>query len=156
MHARYQLALMTLLPPIIRVRIAPGPGISPEGLLVGLTFRQGLQDYFSTLLGLTDASGGLSVTSNQIADAFAQSQQLFPMDYKLRLDECDSLLIDLAGGSDFAAQQASALKSPLLNEHFRQMWAVACNAGVAATTKPVPLDGRPADVTLPARRIGVP
>jgi hypothetical protein len=144
------------LPQLIRVTVDSDPGLPREGLLVGLTLRLGPRDYFSTLLGLTGADGTLTIRDADIAASFAHNQREFPMDYRVALGECDNAVVDLGGGRDFEKSQEVAADSPLVTQRFKAMWREARNSGIAPMSAPCPLDGTPVNVTLRARRIGLP
>jgi hypothetical protein len=139
----------------VKVRTADGSAVSQ--LLVRLRIRHELRTYYSTLLGLTDANGELTVTGEQLAADYVESQKDFPMDYKLPTTAWDAnILIDLAGGDGFELSRANALGAPLLGDRFRRMWAAARNTDVASQVVAVPLDGGDAIVGFTARRPGPP
>lgn len=147
---------MNRFPESILVELEPDADVPVEKLLVGLTLRRGERDYFSTLAGLTDSEGRIAIRWADIESDYRANQRLFPMDYRLELGECDGLLIDLGGGSDFETQRASALAAPVLSDEARQHWSAARNTGVASTRLAVVRGEAVVTVRLRARRIGLP
>jgi hypothetical protein len=142
---------------LVRVKRGIHPDVRVDSLLIGLVLRHHSRDYYATLLGLTDDQGNLRVARNALEDQFREDQRLFPMDYKVMLDECDAVaIVGLAGGRDFAGRRANALKSPFLTPSARSWWATAQNEGVAADEAAVTLSGDAATVELTARRVGLP
>lgn len=148
--------LMATWPASISVQVVTPAELSPESILVGIDFRLGVRDYFSALLGLTDRAGRLFVTREQLLSDFAANQQLFPMDYKVDLGECDRALVGITEGNDFPRRREEALKAPFLSGRARELWTNARNPGVWASSTIVPSNGRPVEVTLQARRVGIP
>jgi len=148
---------MNRWPRSLHVRVRSADGSTVDKLLIGLRIRHDLRTYYSTLLGLTDANGELTVTEAQLATDYVESQQDFPMDYKLPMAVWDpNILIDLAGGDGFGQSRAHALGAQLLSERFKQMWAAARNADVASQVAAVRLDGGAALVNFTTRRPGPP
>ena len=141
----------------VRVKRATHPDVRLDSLLIGLVLRHHNRDYYATLLGLTNGQGILRVTGGLLEEQYNEDQRLFPMDYKLRLDECNAVaIVSLAGGRDFSERRANALKSPVLAPSARAWWAEAQNDGLAADEAAVTLDGASTAVELTARRIGLP
>src|SRR5262245_39073954 len=100
---------------VVRVKRGTDPDVCLDSLLIGLVRRTHNRDYYSTLLGLTDGQGMLRMARGVMEEQYKEDQRLFPMDYKLRLDECDPVaIVSLAGGTEFTESRAKALKSPLL------------------------------------------
>ena len=142
---------------VVRVRPGTRPDIRLDSLLVGLVLRHNHRDYYATLLGLTDRQGILRVSGSEIEQQYHQDQHLFPMDYKLTLEQCDPVAtVGLAGGREFEERRANALRSALLATECRSWWEEARNEELAADETAVTLDGSRAEVQLTARRVGVP
>jgi hypothetical protein len=62
------------------------------GILVSLDVRIAGRYSFGTNLGLTDRSGEAAITGAQLEADFERNQHLFPMDLKVPLAECDSVV----------------------------------------------------------------
>lgn len=150
---------MAALPEELRVKVVPGfhGDVRVNDLLVGLQFRHSGRTYYSTLLGLTNGAGELEVSGAALARDYRLSQQEFPMDYRLKLEQCDdTAIVGIGGGADFEARRALALAAPLLREPYRSWWAAAHDEEVAADQTAVALDGTSKQACLTARRVGVP
>jgi hypothetical protein len=142
---------------VVRVKRGTHPDVRLDSLLIGLVLRHNHRDYYATLLGLTDDQGMLRVAGALVEQQYKEDQGLFPMDYKLKLAQCDpAAIVSLAGGRDFEERRANALRSPLLAPTARSWWADAQNEGLAADEAALTLGGSQATVQLTARRIGVP
>jgi hypothetical protein len=106
------------LPDTIRIDLRPaGAAVSLDRILISIEIRYQGRYYFGTLLGLTSKSGRLQVPGALIAQHFAASRDLFLMDYKVPLAECDtSVVLQLPGGDKFAQQQRGAVTAPFMTE----------------------------------------
>jgi len=150
---------VTALPLHLRVRVVPAlhTNVPIDRLLVGLDFRYRGRTYYSTLLGLTNSAGEVKVDGQQLARDFHAAQHQFPMDYRLSLEECDdTAIVGVGGGLGFEKSRATALSSALVREPYRTWWQEAQDQTIAENRAAITLDGSPVEVTLKARKIGLP
>jgi hypothetical protein len=140
---------MSWLPNEIVVHLkSTGNGSAPlEELLVSLElYWRGLY-YFGDLVGLTDDSGVVRITRDRILEDFALNQDLFPMDYKVPLDETDPVVgIIVRGGSEFLTLKTAVDTNPLVTPDARSAYARARNASVRTTRTQIDLLNAPRDL----------
>ena len=129
------------LPSMIEADIVAENGRAVTGLLVALDLLHAGQYYYGAQLGLTDHRGCVRLDRAALEQAFAEDRQLFPMDYRVPLEQCDAeATLRVEGGAEFAARRATALASPLLNEAAARVWHEATNEGVRPARVAVRLD----------------
>ena len=103
-----------------------------EGILIGLDTHIEGRYYWGTILGLTDASGSVSVTGAKLLADFQNDQVLFPMDYKVHLKDCDpQVTVRISGGKAFTSFQATIRHQPLVEKWAQDMWLSARNADLS-------------------------
>jgi hypothetical protein len=124
----------------VRVSLEPPKRTPLPGILVWFRLFLQRQPYFDGLVGLTDSGGVASVSASELVAQFAESQRLFPMDYKVSLDECDDEIeVGIDGNRDFAKARVAALKSGLVGTNATHAWSAAQNELVESATARRPL-----------------
>jgi hypothetical protein len=102
---------------------------------VSLDIRIAGRYYFGTILGLTDQAGETEIADSQVQDDFKRNQQLFMMDFKVPLEQCDSVIgIKLHGAGEFRSAQQIALNGPLVAPDARALWAKARNSEIESAS----------------------
>ena len=128
------------LPDILTVAVRQREG-PIAGALVWLTLRIQGRDYYSTNIGLTDAQGRVAITGSALEDMFRQDQRVFPMDYKVALQNCDNeVAIGVDGGHAFSENQGAALRSALTSPEAKRLWSLARNAQLRSAKTLVVVD----------------
>ena len=139
------------LPDILRVRVTcpTDPAVPLDRLLIFLDCHIAERYYFGCLVGLTDAEGRAQITSAGVYEHFTLDQRMFPMDYRVPLEDCDSSIrVHLVGGTDFKAQRAQLGSGPVTPEAVG-LWLRARNDIFSSATAGVDLAlGNPAEVLL--------
>jgi len=136
---------MLELPESIEVLVTDTVGRPLVGILVELDFRWHGNYYFGTHAGLSDSDGLARVPAAQIALASREDQSLFPMDYKVPLDQCDdTIAIGFLGANDFMSARADAIASGLVTARAKTAWARAANSNVLSRRIDIPVSaGQP-------------
>jgi len=100
-------------------------------VLVGLrTFVNG-EYYYGTLLGLTDGTGRLAVSQKEIESRFSSDREMFPMDCRLDLTECDPAFeVFIRGGAEFNEAKRALRDNPFASAEVRSAYEKARNAAL--------------------------
>jgi hypothetical protein len=123
---------MLVLPSVTTVTLvsARDASLSLERILVDLEFSWRGGYYFAASM-LTDKTGRARLEDSEIRRKLSRNQELFPMDYRVDLEDCDSIVeIVVQGGIDFVSARAAALPSTFLLPEVRERWATARNEEV--------------------------
>ena len=104
-------------------------------MLVGLrTFVSG-EYYYGTILGLTDQTGKLIATGDKIRSGFLLDRQLFPMDYRIDLNDCDPTIeVFVRGGEEFIEAKKALHNSPMITTSVREGYGRARNAQIGSSS----------------------
>ena len=147
---------MLSLPAVVRVKLVPETDaalLQREAILVQIRFTSGGDYYYGGAIALTDNGGCATWRREVIERNFSLNQHLFPMDYKVNLEDCDSVVQIVArGGAEFMGARASALASSLTAPEARDMWSRARNESIATARTSVDLNRAPPgeiEVALP-------
>jgi len=118
----------------VQLEAPPGSETSIEGLMVSLdTFIEG-RYYWGTVLGLTDATGKVSVLGADLIAEFENDRHTFLMDYRVPLENCDSRVrVHIEGGGAFAAGKKLVSTAPLVTAKAKAAWGSARNAAFRST-----------------------
>jgi len=146
---------MLRLPEAIEVAVSDTTGEALANILVELDLRWHGNYYFGTHMGLTAADGIARATSGAIEHSFRENQIVFPMDYKVPLDECDDTVgIGVLGSTEFISASSKAEGSRLVTAQAKVNWARAANADVLSRRidVPVPVTQRVLRVALQLER----
>jgi hypothetical protein len=82
-------------------------------------------------MGLSDAAGKAQITREKLEADFLENQQLFPMDYREPLDQCDPVIeIRVRGGDEFVAAKENLDANSMVEAHVREAYARAANQRV--------------------------
>lgn len=149
---------MSFLPKRLVVRLIPSDRQMPvKNILVTVQLLWRGRPYFGDVVGLSDSSGTAGVTSEKIERDFKKNTELFPMDYKVPLDQCDvAVELSVVGGGEFNTRLRS-ISSGLVDPDIRNMYKRAKNSDVESARKTVDLRGLTSDevvVDLPLSRAG--
>ena len=91
-------------------------------------------------MALTNTAGIAQLSAKDIIREFEYNQELFPMDYKFHLDECDSeARIVVPGGRSFLEAKRVALESPFILPRFRALWLRAQNEELPSASETLDL-----------------
>jgi hypothetical protein len=150
---------MLTLPKSIAVQLVDGAGVRLEepDVMVHIHIFVAGQYYFGSILGLTDERGLASIRSAELEEHFEEDRQLFPMDYKVPLRECDSAIEIIVRGAKEAAMLRDANgASPFMSSNSKELLERARNREFLSTSLHVDVKTRIGDrmiVALPASRI---
>jgi hypothetical protein len=98
-------------------------------LLVWFRLFADRKPYFNGVLGLTDSDGVVSISGVELRRQFEESQQSFPMDYKVPLDQTDDEIeVGLDGGTDYERAKRQAVKASFIGKANKDLWERAQNA----------------------------
>lgn len=99
-----------------------------SGILLALNTLVDGRYYYGNLVGLTDEHGSASVERHELDLRFAADQGMFPMDYKLALDECDPFIeVSLMSQNELADARAAVASSSFISDDIRNAYAAARN-----------------------------
>lgn len=86
--------MMLRLPTSISVRLLDQSGLPlhERDVLIAINILQRGAYYYGNLVGLTDPSGVATVRGDEIDARYRSDCKVFPMDYRLELIECDSMI----------------------------------------------------------------
>lgn len=102
--------------------------VRASGVLVALNTLVDGRYYYGNLVGLTDMGGSASIERHELDLRFAADQGMFPMDYKVPLDECDPFIeVSLMSRSELAEARAAVASSSFVSEDIRNAYAAARN-----------------------------
>jgi hypothetical protein len=136
----FLLTNMLKLPHAIVVQVE-GSRAPISKLLIAVHFLHRAEYYFGGVVGLTDANGEVVFLREAIEQAFAANQRLFPMDYRIPLVDCDSMVrVVILGGEEFLAAQKTALASPLTAATAKDLWREADNSPIRSLRESVDLN----------------
>ncbi|HWZ59309.1 MAG TPA: hypothetical protein VNW46_10055 [Gemmatimonadaceae bacterium] len=137
---------MLSLPAVIAVQLTlpNAAGISLHDILVAFDFQWHGHYYYGAWVGLTDASGMAQTTRESVGQAFAENRALFPMDYKVPLEECDSRVrVLVTGNQDYVDRRRMAESSRLVTREALGVYTRARNALFRSTSATVDLADSP-------------
>lgn len=142
---------MPLLLSRIEVALRSSVGSAIEGVLVSGSLYLAERYYYGFLVGVTDADGFVSTTGGAVAESFSKDRELFPMDYRVPIGECDGVSLGVVGGGDFVAQLGN-LNHPFIDADVRTQYQAAANAAYSTTWTAVeaPVDTIVAELTVVA------
>jgi hypothetical protein len=116
---------------IVHVRTLSNGGSPLADLLVSLQLYWHGSYYYGDLIGLTDEFGNARITRDRILRDFDEDQRLFPMDYKVPIDQIDPVAgILVRGHSDFVAARSALEANPLVASDVRAAYMRARNEAV--------------------------
>lgn len=121
---------MLRLPSRIVVTLAhpSGQRLSEANVLIGINLLLSGRYYYGNLVGLTDKAGAVGVDGEQIERRYAGDQNDSPMDYKVELIECDSVVeIVLLAHEDVQTAITALEGSVGQSAEFRDMYLKATN-----------------------------
>jgi hypothetical protein len=96
--------------------------------------------YYGDLIGITDADGTARIARDRLLQDFAKDQHLFPMDFKVPLEQSDAVIgIVVRGESDFLAVREAINKNPLVTFFARDVYARGRNASLQTTRRKIEL-----------------
>ena len=141
---------MLHLPRTVEARLVPQSArLFVDDLLVSVHLFHGGRYYYGDTAGLTDRSGVARLARDQLLAHFNKDRSLFPMDYRVALEECDpEVAVVVRGGLDFAQLRESALSNPLTDPEVRRQYETARNATVHSTEQRVPVGPGPKDTLV--------
>jgi hypothetical protein len=147
---------MLNLPAAFAIELKGEPTDIDRILVAGELFHTG-RYYFGGILALTDAAGHVTFSRDSIVGAFEENQRLFPMDFRVPIEECDSTVwFVLPGKDEFAVARRNALVSSMASTATKEMWRSAGNERIKPVRMPVTLSNPKANevinLTLPALR----
>jgi hypothetical protein len=109
-------------------------------VIVMLDFTIDGRYYYGCLAGLTDSAGFVSTSRSAIESSFNIDRQLFPMDFRVELSQCDSrIIVDVPGGEEFGIQKKRALESLIVSDEYRNLWQRATNSRICSVARQVDL-----------------
>ncbi len=124
------------MPPSLEIRIVDQNGAPVAGALVSVRTFYEAQYYYGNLLGLTDEQGVVCLTRKQLHQDFERDQLMFPMDYKVGLDECDpEIEVLIRGGAEFRQAKHTLASNSLVSEDVRLLYDRAVNEGLGSARK---------------------
>lgn len=128
------------------------PLCEPDILIALNTFIAG-RYYYGSILGLTDAVGRATTTGGALLNLFHQDQGLFPMDYRVPLEECDPVIeLVILCPEEVDQSRVAVRESYWVSPAVRDAYERARNARVAAVAATVALkDARPVVLELPTQ-----
>lgn len=87
--------------------------------------------YYGNVLGLTGPSGAVGLDRDELALRFASDQSLFPMDYKVDLEECDPMLeVTIMSSEEVEAALKGMVESKIGSPAIRADYERSRNAAV--------------------------
>jgi hypothetical protein len=126
---------------MIEVEVVAENGIAVASVRVALELLHDGRHYYGAEVGLTDLTGCTRLERAALERMFAEDRRLFPMDYRVPLEQCDAeAAVRVDGGADFAARRATALASSLISRDAARMWQLAANESVRPARAAVRLD----------------
>jgi len=145
---------MLVLPSELSVTFLDTTGNAVPGVLASLYLYWHGLDYYPFPFGLSDAAGLVRASAPEVERHFHEQQQLFPMDLKVPLEECDEEAgISIIGGAEFEEHRRS-LRPGWTEPRWMEQWRSARNAQFATSTTKVSLTstlGRSLSITLQPR-----
>ena len=147
------------MPTRIEVQLIPADGepLDLTDILVAIDVHSSGHYYFGSLVDLTDQRGFAATTGAELQQHFRHNQQLFPMDYRVPLADCDSeITIRIQGGREFAEAQETAAENSFMDDADRDRWARARNALFQPSQQQVRISNDPREpvrVTIPVAPI---
>ena len=133
---------MLRLPKIVEARVRTSDGELVEDLLVSVAALWKGNNYYGSVMGLTDDLGQVRLTRDQFLSDFEEDRRTFPMDLKLPLDECDPALeIIVRGGAEFRELKQSIEASTLIDPDVPPLYARARNERFRTSRQRLDLTG---------------
>jgi hypothetical protein len=147
---------MLNLPAAFAIELKGDPLDIGRILVAGELFHNGSY-YFGGILALTDAAGHVTFSRDSIVGSFESNRSLFPMDFRVPIEECDSTVwFSLRGKEEFAVARRNALAASMTSTAAKEMWSSAGNERIRSVRMPVALSNPKANevvnLTLPASR----
>jgi hypothetical protein len=141
---------MLRLPAIVEAKVLTSDGRPVEDLLVSVATLWKGNNYYGSVMGLTDHLGEVRLTRDQFLRDFEEDRRTFPIDFKLPLDECDPALeIIVRGGAEFRELKASIETSTLVDPDVPPLYARARNDLFRTSRQRIDLTGnRPNTVRI--------
>jgi hypothetical protein len=125
---------MLILPSRIEVRlkdVRDRPLALPD-ILVGINFLVDGRYYYGNLVGLTDQHGIAAVQRDDLERRFQIDRVRFPMDYKVPLERCDSIIeLLVMTGDEVARARQSIVADYAISPDIREAYDRARNCEVA-------------------------
>lgn len=150
---------MLRLPSRIDVQLVDSYGmqVSEVNILVAVNLLVSTRYYYGNLVGLTDSAGKASITSEALERRYASDQARFPMDYKLELVQCDSMIdVVLLSEAEVADAKQAIASDFSISPAIRDMYSRARNAQFAPALRRVHADsssGDPLTIELEAKNL---
>jgi hypothetical protein len=149
------LVKIVILPAAIEVKVlaADEGAIDAPDILVRLDLLWYGHYYYGVHLGLTDRTGMARISARDIEKQFAENRRLFPMDYKVPLDECDEAArISIVGSKSFLKHRAEPFPE-WVTAAVAEEWTRARNGAYRPAQQPIALvDTRPIQTTIAIKR----
>jgi len=121
---------MLRLPGRVEVRLTDlsGERLNAAGILIGLNVLLDGRYYYGNLVGLTDQRGSTSIARSEIDLRFAADRALYPIDYKVQLEDCDSQVeLILLSEAELAEASRAVAANPGISADIREQYAAARN-----------------------------
>ena len=102
-----------------------------EGILLCAGLSAAGRAYYWVMLPLSDANGHTSITREEIERSYKENQELFLMDYKLRLEELDrTVTIDVLSQEEIEKRIPTLLGIPWINDETIGVYRSANNGSI--------------------------
>ena len=130
---------MLILPSELSVTFLDARGNAVPGVLASLYLYWHGQYYYPFPFGLSDTAGSVRADGAEVHRHFRDQQQLYPMDLKVPLEECDEEAgIKVYGGAEFEEHRRS-LRPEWTEAAWMERWRSACNQRFASSETKVAL-----------------
>ena len=106
-----------------------GHRMGAADVLIAINFLVNGRYYYGNLIGLTDQTGAVQLARDELDLRFAADRALFPMDYKVDLDDCDPIVeICLLSEGEIEAAKTAVQDSEFVTPEIRASYDSAKNA----------------------------
>lgn len=122
---------MLRLPMVVGAQLqdVDGRRMGAADVLIAINFMVNGQYYYGNLIGLTDQTGAVQLARDELDLRFAADRALFPMDYKVDLDDCDPIVeICLLSEGEIEAAKTAVQDSEFVTPEIRASYDSAENA----------------------------
>jgi len=144
-----------ILPAAIEVKVLTDDGSDIDGqeILVHLDLLWHGEYYCGVHMGLTDQAGTARISAGEIERQFDENRRLFPMDFKVPLDECDEVArIGIMGSRAFLKHRGDPFPA-WVPAAITKEWNRARNGAYRPAQQPVTLaDTKPIQAIITIER----
>lgn len=119
-----------MLPASVRAELRDftGQRLHMRNILIGINLFVDGRYYYGNIVGLTDAQGSAELARSELDLRFAADRAAYPADYRLDLEECDSILeVFILPQAEIAALLGDSAAKAVVDKRILELYASSRN-----------------------------